>query len=136
VLLYHQQLELELRLTGPDRRRTDPWACREGHGPQPSPNCRAISGRAILVAKSFEIVVKGRLSPTLMAAVDGFEVSHCDHGLTHLVGWVPDQSRLHSTFELLRDLNIELVSVNPVQLPEPGEPEGQPGTVRGNSNGS
>jgi hypothetical protein len=30
-----------------------------------------------------------------------------------LVGWVSDQSRLHGTFALLRDLNIELVSVNP-----------------------
>lgn len=61
----------------------------------------------------FEIVVKGRLSPTLIAAIGGFEVSRCDHGETHLVGWVPDQARLHSTLELLRDLNIELVSVNP-----------------------
>lgn len=67
-----------------------------------------------LNAENFEIVVKGRLSSTLIAAVDGFEVSRCDHGETHLVGWVPDQARLHGTLELLRDLNIELVSVNPV----------------------
>jgi hypothetical protein len=71
-----------------------------------------------LGANSFEIVVKGRLSLTLTAAIDGFEVSHCEHGLTHLVGWVPDQARLHSTLELLRDLNIALVSVNPVQSDE------------------
>ena len=69
-------------------------------------------------AGSFEIVVKGRLSPTLIAAMDGFEVKRCDLGLTHLVGWVPDQARLHSTLELLRDLNIELVSVNPIEAPE------------------
>jgi hypothetical protein len=67
-----------------------------------------------LSAETFEIVVKGRLSPTLVAALDGFEVSQCDHGMTHLVGWVPDQARLHSTLEVLRDLNIELTSVNPV----------------------
>ena len=60
--------------------------------------------------------MKGRLSPTLAAALDGFEVSHCEHGLTHLVGWVPDQARLHGMLELLRDLNIELVSVNPMSL--------------------
>jgi hypothetical protein len=65
-------------------------------------------------AQTFEIVIKGRLSPTLIAAIDGFEVSRCEHGLTHLVGWVPDQARLHSTLELLRDLNIELASVNPM----------------------
>jgi hypothetical protein len=61
--------------------------------------------------ESFEIVVKGRLSPTLIAAIAGFEVSWCDHGETHLVGLVPDQAALHGTFEMLRDLNIELVSV-------------------------
>jgi hypothetical protein len=78
-----------------------------------------------LNAGSFEIVVKGRLSPTLIAAMDGFEVSRCDLGLTHLVGWVPDQARLHSTLEMLRDLNIELVSVNPKQSePETVEPRG------------
>jgi hypothetical protein len=63
--------------------------------------------------ETFEIVVRGRMSPTLASAVDGFEISRTDHGMTHLVGWVPDQARLHSLFELLRDLNIELVSVNP-----------------------
>jgi hypothetical protein len=74
--------------------------------------------RDLLNAGCFELVVRGRLSPTLIAAVDGFDVSRCDLGLTHLVGWVPDQARLHSVLELLRDLNIELVSVNPVESPE------------------
>jgi hypothetical protein len=74
--------------------------------------------RVLLNAGSFEIVVKGRLSPTLIAAMDGFEVKRCDLGLTHLVGWVPDQARVHSKLELLRDLNIELVSVNPMESPE------------------
>jgi hypothetical protein len=76
-------------------------------------------------AESFEIVVRGRLSPTLVVALDGFEVSCFDDGLTHLVGFVPDQSRLHSLLELLRDLNIELVSVNPVAvLPSERAPVG------------
>ena len=79
--------------------------------------------RAPLNAERFEIVVRGRLSPTLVAAIDGFEVSRCDHGETHLVGWVPDQARLHSMLELLRDLNIELVSVNPKP---PGQENLQP----------
>ena len=77
-------------------------------------------------AETFEIVVRGRLSPTLVAALDGFEVSRCDRGLTHLVGWVPDQARLHSVLEILRDLNIELTSVNP--LPAGGPDLGAGGT--------
>jgi hypothetical protein len=59
-----------------------------------------------------------------VAAIDGFEVSRCDQGLTYLVGWVPDQARLHSLLELLRDLNIELSSVNPIPTPEPRPVEG------------
>ncbi len=65
-------------------------------------------------SKSFEIVVRGRLSPTLLAAIDGFEVTRCEDGMTHLTGQVPDQARLHSTLAMLRDLNIELSSVNPL----------------------
>jgi hypothetical protein len=80
--------------------------------------------RAAVAAETFEIVVKGRLSPTLTAALDGFEVSRCEHGMTHLVGWVPDQARLHSLLAQLRDLNIELASVNPV----PGAPTGSAAT--------
>jgi hypothetical protein len=63
-------------------------------------------------SKSFEIVVKGRLSPTLIAAIHGFEVSRCGRWRDPLVGWVPDQAGLHGTLETPRDLNIELVSVN------------------------
>ncbi len=71
------------------------------------------SGSTLNTSESFEFVVKGRLSPTLIAVIDGFEVSRCDHGETHLVGWVPDQAALHGALERLRDLDIELVSVNP-----------------------
>jgi hypothetical protein len=63
--------------------------------------------------RSYEILVKGTLSPTLVAAIEGFEVSNVERGRTTLVGWVPDQAGLFSTLEVLRDLNIELVSLNP-----------------------
>jgi hypothetical protein len=63
--------------------------------------------------RSYEIQVKGTLSPTLVVAIEGFEVSHVEHGRTTLIGWVPDQARLFSTLEVLRDLNIELMSLNP-----------------------
>ena len=97
-----------------------------------SSQCLTTTERVLLNAGSFEIVVKGRLSPTLIAAMDGFEVSRCELGLTHLVGWVPDQARLHSKLEVLRDLNIELVSVNPVESPEPPAREGpRSGTPKG-----
>jgi len=88
-----------------------------------------------LNAERFEVVVKGRLSPTLIAAIDGFDVSRCEHGETHLVGWVPDQARLHSTLELLRDLNIELVSVNRKPAAEPDTVDLDGATTTGESHG-
>jgi hypothetical protein len=66
-----------------------------------------------LSTRSYEIQVKGTLSPTLLAALEGFEVSSVEGGRTTLVGWVSDQARLFSTLDVLRDLNIELVSLNP-----------------------
>ena len=62
----------------------------------------------------YKVIVRGRPSPALIAAFEGFEAQDSDHGLTHLVGLVPDQRILFRLFRLLRDLNIELVSVNPL----------------------
>lgn len=81
----------------------------------------------------FEIVVRGRLSPTLTASIDGFECSHFEGGMTHLVGWVPDQAGLHGTFDALRDLNIELVSVNPSETAVPDDAEHRPGASTGDA---
>jgi hypothetical protein len=75
--------------------------------------------RVALSAEAFEIIVKGRLTPTLVAALEGFEVSRYDQNLTYLVGWVPDQARLHFVLSVLRDLNVELKSVNAVKSADP-----------------
>jgi hypothetical protein len=56
--------------------------------------------------------VRGRLSPWIVAAFEGFDTAEFDRGLTSLVGLVPDQEVLHRLFRMLIDLNIELVSVN------------------------
>jgi hypothetical protein len=63
---------------------------------------------------TFEVVVRGRLSSALLLAFCDFEAAHSDGGLTHLTGQVADQEGLYRLFRQLRDLNIELVSVNPV----------------------
>ncbi len=62
---------------------------------------------------SYEIVVKGRLSDALVRGI-GTEVVSCDGGLSYLLARDFDQLRLHTLFELLRDLNIEMLSVNAV----------------------
>jgi hypothetical protein len=68
----------------------------------------------MLSPEVFEIVVRGRLSPALLASIAGFDAIHCTDGHTHLVGVVPDQAKIHGLFSALLDFNIELVSVNPV----------------------
>ena len=63
----------------------------------------------------FEIVIKGTLSPPVAELIDGFRISRVDRGETHLVGVVPDQTKLQGILSLFGNLNIELVSVNPIE---------------------
>ena len=65
-------------------------------------------------ATTFEIVIKGTLSDPVAALIDGFQISRIEHGETHLVGPMPDQSKLQGILALFGNLNIEIVSVNPV----------------------
>lgn len=67
------------------------------------------------MSERFEIVIKGTLSPPVAELIDGFRVSKVDRGETHLVGRVPDQTRLQGILTLFGNLNIALVSVNPIQ---------------------
>ena len=62
---------------------------------------------------TFEIVVNGRLSETLIRGT-GTELIRCQNGQSHLLARSFDQLRLHTLFELFQDLNIALVSVNEV----------------------
>ena len=88
--------------------------CSNPMGRPRSGEMTSPSERNTLPPEKFEIVVRGRLSPTLLKAMDEFQASYDTDGLTHLVGVIPDQAGIHSLFQLLLDLNIELVSVNPV----------------------
>jgi hypothetical protein len=67
---------------------------------------------------TYEIVVKGRLSPVLIEAI-GAASANCVEGLTHLVVQDSDQPRLYSLFSLLRDLNITLISMNAMEIAAP-----------------
>ena len=61
----------------------------------------------------YEIVVKGKLSSRYDCAFDGARlVPH--NGQTTLRADLVDQSQLYGLLNRLRDLGIELLSVNPV----------------------
>ena len=65
-------------------------------------------------AQSVRILVRGRLGPELAAALDAFEIADAPDGCSLLSGRVPDQARLLGVLEMLDELHIEVVSVNPV----------------------
>ena len=64
----------------------------------------------------FEVVVRGRMSDELMAALQGFTVETRDDGLTRVVGDVDDQPRLLGLLAAFDDLHMQVVSVNPVSI--------------------
>ena len=61
----------------------------------------------------YEIVVRGRLSRRFECAFDGVTLRP-RHGQTTLCADLVDQSQLYGLLNRLRDLGIELVSVNEV----------------------
>ena len=63
--------------------------------------------------RRYRIAVRGRLSERFASAFDGMSL-HAGQGETVLVGELRDQAHLHAILERLRDLGLELVSVNEV----------------------
>ena len=61
-----------------------------------------------------EVVITGRLGPSLIAALDGYDVTTRDDGTSSVTGTVADQSELRGLLGVFDDLNIEVVSVNRV----------------------
>jgi hypothetical protein len=59
----------------------------------------------------YEIVVKGRLSEKFGSAFEGLRIEPRP-GETVLRGSFADQAQLHGTLDRIRNLGIELVSVN------------------------
>ena len=67
-----------------------------------------------MTAHTVEIVIRGVLGPSLIAALEGFSVSRDPAGTTRITGSVPDQSMLFGILEMFDGLHIEVVSVNRV----------------------
>jgi hypothetical protein len=62
--------------------------------------------------EQYSILVRGRLSERLASIFDGLEL-RSSAGMTELRGVVADQAELFGHLLRLRDLGIELISVNP-----------------------
>ena len=67
----------------------------------------------------YRVVVRGRLGEHLVGVFDQLEIDPRP-GQTSLTGNFVDQAQLHGLLDQLRDLGIQLISVNPVdQAPAP-----------------
>ena len=66
-------------------------------------------------SERFEIVVRGQVSPQVLAGLEEFDATYCTDGHTHLIGAVPDWSTIAELFNRLLGPDVELVSVNPVR---------------------
>ena len=65
-----------------------------------------------------EIRIEGRIDETWAEWFEGFSVTYTDRNQTILQGEVPDQAALYGTITKLRDLGLELVSINPISWEE------------------
>jgi hypothetical protein len=61
-----------------------------------------------------EVVITGHLGPTLIVALDRFDLTSRDDGTTSITGMLEDRSELRGLLGVLDDLDIEVVSVNRV----------------------
>jgi hypothetical protein len=77
----------------------------------PAPSPEGDTSSVAQGCSEYELVVRGRLGPRLVTALDGFEVVDVADEGTRLRGWLPDQAALHARLAVIADLGMELVSV-------------------------
>jgi hypothetical protein len=66
---------------------------------------------ASVSAAHYEIRVKGHMSPSWSAWLNGLELAHTSDGNTTLSGNITDQAELHGLLAKIRDLGLTLITV-------------------------
>jgi hypothetical protein len=62
----------------------------------------------------YEIKIQGHLDTQWSEWFYSLTITHEPDGTTTLYGPLPDQIVLHSVLDRIRDMNLQLISVNPV----------------------
>lgn len=74
----------------------------------------------------YEIQFQGHLDPRWRAIFEEFTIDHCQTPkgcyVTVMTGYVTDQSALYGLISHLRDLGVDLISVQPVIAGDTGRP--------------
>lgn len=60
-----------------------------------------------------EILIQGRLDKNWEASFEGFEIDYAGNN-SLLKGNIKDESHLHRILNMIRDLNLKLISINPM----------------------
>ena len=70
--------------------------------------------------QTYQIVLRGEIGERFSVLFAGMRLES-SQGTTVVTGPVRDQAHLHGLIERVQELGIELVSVNPLDEPRPGE---------------
>lgn len=71
----------------------------------------------------YEIVIRGRATARLLRPLlDDFTIDHARHGVTRLVGDIGDASHLHGVLAHLTSVNVEVISIAPLDHRSNSEP--------------
>ena len=63
---------------------------------------------------SYQIRLKGYLSPQWATYFDGFTLTNSENGEALLTGVITDQAALHGVLAKIRDLGLPLLSINTI----------------------
>ncbi|MBZ0297493.1 MAG: hypothetical protein K8L99_33355 [Anaerolineae bacterium] len=86
-----------------------------------------------MMSQFIEIRIKGHMDKTWEWLGD-LIITHSDKGETLLTGSLPDQAALHGVLNRLRDLGVQLISVNSIDQPDPSKKDDVgPLSQKGNS---
>ena len=61
-----------------------------------------------------KIIIQGHLDKKWMDTFEGMNISY-EGDNTILTGYLKDESHMHGILNIIRDLNIKLISVNPAE---------------------
>ena len=67
-------------------------------------------------SENYEIKIRGHLDTRWAEWLYGMSITHKVDGSTTLYGPLPDQIVLHCVLDRIRDMNLELLSVNQIKL--------------------
>ena len=64
-----------------------------------------------------KITIQGQLDKKWKNSFEGMKINY-EKGNTILSGQIKDEAHLHGILNFIRDLNLKLISINPIDKPE------------------